>query len=173
MPRQRQLVPDSSSWILPLRVLPSSAALPGFTQYSRYFAISLLVSAPRNLPCVPLAVLHASILSLVISSSAAIVPLLWGKSVKCQHRWPWQKANSFRLLCSAVTVLWDACTSLARIAPVLHHRLRLPSLCIHAALWWRTFEAAPRRRRKRRRGRNFRRRSRLLSQNAGGIGQNA
>ena len=42
-----------------------------------------------------------SILSLVISSSAAIVPLLCRKSVKCQH--PWQKATSSRLLCSAVS----------------------------------------------------------------------
>ena len=70
-------------------------------QYSTYFAISWLGSAPRNLPCVPLAVLYASILSLVISSSAAIVPLLCWKSVKCQH--PWQKATSSRLLCSAVS----------------------------------------------------------------------
>ena len=59
------------------------------------------MSAPCNLPCVPLAILYASILSLVISSSVAIVPLLCQKSVKCQH--PWQKATSFRLLCSAVS----------------------------------------------------------------------
>ena len=59
------------------------------------------MSAPRNLPCVPLAVLCASILSLFISSSAAIVPLLCRKSVKCQH--PWQKATSSCLLCSAVS----------------------------------------------------------------------
>jgi len=68
---------------------------------STYFAISGLVSAPRNLPCVPLAVLCASILSLVISSSTAIVLLLCQKSVKCQHLW--QKATSSRLLCSAVS----------------------------------------------------------------------
>jgi len=50
---------------------------------------------------VPLAVLCASILSLVISSSSAVVPLLCRKSVKYQH--PWQKATSSRLLCSAVS----------------------------------------------------------------------
>jgi len=38
---------------------------------------------------------------LVITSSAAIVPLLCRKSAKCQH--PWQKATSSRLLCSAVS----------------------------------------------------------------------
>ena len=32
MPRQRPLVPDGSSWILPLRVPPSSAAFPLFPQ---------------------------------------------------------------------------------------------------------------------------------------------
>jgi len=76
-------------------------ALLGFRQCSTYFAISRLVSAPRNLPCMPLAVLCASILSLVISSSADIVPLLCRNYVKCQH--PWQKATSSRLLCSAVS----------------------------------------------------------------------
>ena len=80
--------------------LSGPCALPGFRQCSTYFAISW-VSAPRNLLCVPLAVLCASILSLIISSSAAIVPLLCRKSVKCQH--PWQKATSSRLLCSAVS----------------------------------------------------------------------
>jgi len=59
------------------------------------------VSAPRNLPCVPLAVLCASILSLVISSRAAIVSLLCWKPVKCQH--PWQKETSSRPLCLAVS----------------------------------------------------------------------
>ena len=59
------------------------------------------MSAPRNLPCVPLAVLFASNWSLVIRSSGAIVPLFCRKSVKCQH--PWQKAISSRLLCSAVS----------------------------------------------------------------------
>ena len=63
-----------------------------------YFAISCLVS---YLPCVPLVVLYLSILSLVISSSAATVPLLCRKSVKCQH--PWQETTSSRLLCSAVS----------------------------------------------------------------------
>jgi len=83
--------------------LSGPGTLPGFRQCLMYFAISWLVSAsaPRNLPCVPLAILCASILSLVISSSAAIVPLLCRKSVKCQH--PWQKATSSRLLCSAVS----------------------------------------------------------------------
>jgi len=78
-------------------------ALPGFRQYLMYFVISWLLSAPRprHKPCVKLAVLHASILSLVISSSASIVLLLCRKSVKCQH--PWQKATSSRLLCSAVS----------------------------------------------------------------------
>jgi len=49
-------------------------AFPVFRQYSTCLLISWLVSAPRNLPCVPLAVLHASILmnKLVISSSAAL-----------------------------------------------------------------------------------------------------
>jgi len=37
------------------------------------------VGAPRNLPCVPQAVLHALILSYVINSSAAIVPLMCWK----------------------------------------------------------------------------------------------
>jgi len=49
----------------------------------------------------PLAVLYALILSLVISSSTAIVLLLCRKSVKCQH--PRQKATSSRLLGSAVS----------------------------------------------------------------------
>ena len=67
---------------------------------------------PRNLPCVPLAVLHASILSLVISSSTAIVPLLRQISVKRQH--PWQQATSSLLLCSAVS-----CRMLAKVLLVL------------------------------------------------------
>jgi len=59
------------------------------------------VNVPRNLECVPLAILHVTILGLVINSSAAIAPILRRKSVKRQH--PWQKATSFRLLCSAVS----------------------------------------------------------------------
>ena len=81
--------------------LSGPGALPGLRQCSTYFAISRLVSAPRNLPCVPNAVLCALISSLVIRSSAAIFPLLCRKSVKRQH--PWQKATSSRLLCSAVS----------------------------------------------------------------------
>ena len=61
--------------------LSGPGALPGFRQYSTYCAIYGLVSAVRNLPCVALAVLHASILSFVISFSAAIVPVLCRKSV--------------------------------------------------------------------------------------------
>jgi len=50
---------------------------------------------------VPRPVLHASILSFVISSTAAIVHLLCRKFVKCQH--PWQKTTSSHLLCSAAS----------------------------------------------------------------------
>ena len=88
-------------------------------------------------------------LSLVISSSA-ILPLLCQKSVKCQH--PWQKATSSRLLCSA---LRDTYTGLAGIVPIRHRRLRLLSLCTHAAFWRGTFETAPRWRQRRGRGRNL------------------
>lgn len=61
------------------------------------------MSAQHRLPYVPLAVLFVSILSFVISSSVAIVPLLCQKSVtqKCEH--PSQKAISYCLLCSAVS----------------------------------------------------------------------
>jgi len=71
--------------------LSGPGALPGFRQYSTCFAISGLVSVPRNLLCVPLKVLYASILSLVISFRASIVPLLCRKYVRCQH--PWQRAS--------------------------------------------------------------------------------
>jgi len=46
-------------------------------------------------------VLHAWILSLVISPSGAVVPLLCRKSVKRQRLW--QKATISCLLCSAVS----------------------------------------------------------------------
>jgi len=61
------------------------------------------VSAQLRLPYVPLTVLFVSILSFVISSSVAIVPLLCRKSdtQKCEH--PSQKAISSCLLCSAVS----------------------------------------------------------------------
>jgi len=52
-------------------------------------------------------------------------------------------------------VLPDTCTGLARIAPIRHRRLRPPSL------WRGKFEAAPRWRRGRGRGRNLSRRERL------------
>jgi len=111
------------------------------------------VSAPHNLPCVSQAVLCASILSLVISSSAAIVPLLARKSVKCQHHW--QKATSSRLLCSAVSF-----GILAQVLLALPQWLRPPSSCTNAAFRRDTFEAAPRWRRGRGRGRNLNRRER-------------
>jgi len=112
-------IKNSSSGIVfnsSLEHLSGPGALPGLRQYSTYFAISLLVSAQRNLPCMPLAVLYALILSLVISSSTAIVLLLCRKleSVKYQH--PWQKATSSRLLGSAVS-----CGILAQVLLALPH----------------------------------------------------
>ena len=49
----------------------------------------------------------------------------------------------------------DTCTGLARIAPIRHRRLRLPFSCTNAAFWRDTFEAAPRWRQGRGRGRNL------------------
>jgi len=49
--------------------------LSGFRQHSTYFAITGLVRAPRNLPCVPLAVLCASILNW--SSAPALLFFLY------------------------------------------------------------------------------------------------
>ena len=59
--------------------------LSGYRRYSTYFAMSGLVSAPRNLPCVPLAVLYASFFSLA-SAPALLYFLccagnLWGASI--------------------------------------------------------------------------------------------
>jgi len=109
------------------------------------------VRTTRNLPCVPLAVLYASILSLVVVFSAAIVDaivsLLRQKSAKCQH--PWQMATSSRLLCLVVS-----CGILAQVL------LALPQFCTHAAFWRGTFEAAPRWQRGRGRGPNLSRRER-------------
>ena len=109
------------------------------------------MSAPRNFPCVLLVVLHVSILSLVISSSAAIVRLLCRISVKRQHLW--QKGTISCLLCSAVS-----CGMLAQVLLALSQFVIVDSplfLCTHAAFWRGTFEAAPRWRWGRRRGRNL------------------
>jgi len=57
-------------------------------------------------------------------------------------------------------VLRDARAGLALIAPIRHRRLRLLSLCTHAAFWQGTFEAAPQWHRGRRRERNLDRRER-------------
>ena len=51
----------------------------------------------------------------------------------------------------------DACTVLARIAPIRHQKLGPPSLCTQAANWREVFEAVPRWRLGGRRRRNLRR----------------
>jgi len=97
-------IKKSSSEIVfnsPLGYLSGPDVLSGFRQCPMNFVISWQVSVPCNLPCVPLDVLWTSILSLVISSNAAIVPLLCLKSVKYQY--PYKKAITSCLLFSAVS----------------------------------------------------------------------
>jgi len=128
-------------------------ALPRFRECSTHLAISWLVGAPRNLPCVPLAVLCASILSLVISSSAAIVTLICRKSVKCQHLW--QKASSSRLLCSAVSCGILAQVLLALPQSVIVGSGRRPRARTQPSGETHLTQPRPRWRRARGRGRNL------------------